>query len=50
MKHEQNSFLCKSFVKLFWRQFLDSWKCSYFQNASWYEINLHLLPAGVNGA
>ncbi len=43
MKHEQNDFFFKSFVKLFWRKFLDSWKCSYFQNVSWYERNVYLL-------
>ena len=45
MKHEQNEFLCKSCVKWFWRKFSDSLKCSYFPNVSWYERNLHLLPA-----
>ncbi len=28
--------LCKSFVKPFWRKLSNSWKCSYFQNVSWY--------------
>ncbi len=40
---EQNEFLCKSFVKLFWRKFSDSWKCSYFQNVNWCESCVHLL-------
>ncbi len=44
MKHKQNSFLCKSFVKPFWRKLLNSWKCSYFLNVSWYKINVHLFP------
>ncbi len=37
MKHEQNEFLCKSFVKLFWRKLSNSWKCLYIQNVSWYK-------------
>jgi len=27
-----------------WRKHSNSWKCSYFQNVSWYKINVHLFP------
>ncbi len=32
MKHEKNSFLCKSFAKPLWHKNYNSWKCSYFLN------------------
>ncbi len=35
MKHKQNK-LRKLFLKPVWRKLLNSWKCLYFQNVSWY--------------
>lgn len=48
MKHDQNKFLCKSFVKLFWHNI--SWKCLYFQTVIGYERNLTCSLPRANGA
>ncbi len=39
-----DTFFYKSFIKPFWRKLSNSWKLMYFQNVSWYDRNVHLLP------
>ncbi len=42
--HSWNTSRTHFGVKPSWCKLSNSWKCLYFQNVSWYERNVHLLP------